>query len=443
MQQRDMSNPTSWKYQAAIHGLRPEGQKPGEWDQCQHQTWFFLPWHRGYLHWFEDIVRAAIAELHGPSDWALPYWNYSDVKRPDALVMPVAFRDGKMPDGTDNPLFLDHREPHVNAGDPIGPADDVNVDALDIPFFVAQPPGGSGGFGGPQTGFHHGGGRFGELELKPHGLVHVDIGGWMGDPATAALDPIFWLHHANIDRLWEIWRTTAGHDNPTSSSWLAEPFSLHDANGQPVTFSAADMLDTTSPLLSYKYDTLTDPRTGVPVQGIADGVEPTAAMPDSQTVPEMVGATTGSIDLGPTSTSAILSISQPSGPAREALLTDSLPDPKVFLNVANVTGSEASTNYDVYLNLPENADPGADRNRFADHHVGALTTFGVERATSREAEHGGSGLHMSFDISDLVRRQQADRTWKPESLRVTFVPRKTDEALPTVKVGQVSLHYAP
>ena len=43
---------------------------------CQHQGWFFLPWHRMYLYFFERIVRAAVVEAGGPADFALPYWNY-------------------------------------------------------------------------------------------------------------------------------------------------------------------------------------------------------------------------------------------------------------------------------------------------------------------------------------------------------------------------------
>jgi tyrosinase len=36
---------------------------------------------------------------------------------------------------------------------------------------------------------------------------------------TAARDPIFWLHHANIDRLWEAWLALEDHANPTGSRW--------------------------------------------------------------------------------------------------------------------------------------------------------------------------------------------------------------------------------
>ena len=49
---------------------------------AEHFTWFFLPWHRMYLEWFERIIRSAIAGLADIDDetkrtWALPYWNYS------------------------------------------------------------------------------------------------------------------------------------------------------------------------------------------------------------------------------------------------------------------------------------------------------------------------------------------------------------------------------
>ncbi|KAF7295866.1 Tyrosinase [Mycena chlorophos] len=40
-----------------------------------------------------------------------------------------------------------------------------------------------------------------------HDMMHNNIGGLghMSDPAVAAFDPIFWLHHANVDRLLALW----------------------------------------------------------------------------------------------------------------------------------------------------------------------------------------------------------------------------------------------
>src|SRR5256885_10879756 len=56
--------------------LPPTSETEEMWDQCQHGTWYFLPWHRGYLAAFEAIVAKTVKELGGPADWALPYWNY-------------------------------------------------------------------------------------------------------------------------------------------------------------------------------------------------------------------------------------------------------------------------------------------------------------------------------------------------------------------------------
>ncbi|KAI8931396.1 hypothetical protein NX059_011726 [Plenodomus lindquistii] len=43
------------------------------------------------------------------------------------------------------------------------------------------------------------------LENGPHGAVHSAIGGDMS-PATAPNDPLFFLHHSQIDRLWANWQ---------------------------------------------------------------------------------------------------------------------------------------------------------------------------------------------------------------------------------------------
>jgi tyrosinase len=48
------------------------------WNQCQHQGWYFVPWHRGYVFAFEAIIAKTIKDLGGPADWTLPYWNYLD-----------------------------------------------------------------------------------------------------------------------------------------------------------------------------------------------------------------------------------------------------------------------------------------------------------------------------------------------------------------------------
>src|ERR1700690_4270980 len=78
---RPETDPSSWRYLALIHGVPGGHAKPpgtrNFWDQCQHQSWFFLPWHRGYVTAFEAVIAKTIVGLGGPADWALPYWDYS------------------------------------------------------------------------------------------------------------------------------------------------------------------------------------------------------------------------------------------------------------------------------------------------------------------------------------------------------------------------------
>src|SRR6188474_2640081 len=87
MQQRQDDDVTSWTFQAEIHA-----------SDCQHNTWYFLPWHRMYLYWFERVVRAAALEHEDVPDdvaeqWALPYWNYDGggetARLPDAVREPT------------------------------------------------------------------------------------------------------------------------------------------------------------------------------------------------------------------------------------------------------------------------------------------------------------------------------------------------------------------
>jgi hypothetical protein len=67
MKSRADSNPTSWRFQANIHGTFDTPAQP-TWNRCQHGSFFFLSWHRMYLYFFERILRAA----SGNQDLALP-----------------------------------------------------------------------------------------------------------------------------------------------------------------------------------------------------------------------------------------------------------------------------------------------------------------------------------------------------------------------------------
>jgi tyrosinase len=394
-----------------------------------------------YLACFEQIVAATVVGLGGP-DWALPYWNYSDLSNANARRLTPAFRAERTPDNVANPLRVDDRRPGCNDGDVIADDLDVALDCLTEPSFVAAPTGGNPGFGGPKTRFNHSGGVVGMLEATPHGSMHGAVNGWMGAFHTAGLDPIFWLHHANIDRLWAVWRArNASHIDPTDPQWkTGVAFEFNGAGGSIVTFTSDQVVETTAAPLLYEYEDVSDP-----FGGAAPEIE-SARSPsmEDRPIPEMVGATEGPVVLTERPTSTRLSISAPTGPARTSNEARAVPL-RVFLNFENIVGSGPPTSYSVYLNLPEGADPEQHPELLA----GRLPMFGVAEASRADQEHPGSGLHYALEISHLLRRLEGPDPRGSGELRVTFVPRLQSlgpqgalETIPhPIEVGRVSLYY--
>jgi tyrosinase len=244
MQARPVENPTSWEYQAAMHGTYAQRLKQ-LWKGCKHLSWYFLPWHRMFVYYFEQIARAAVVEAGGPPDWALPYWNYG-LGGPNASI-PQPFREPTV----GNPLYVNERAPRINAGKPLPEG------AIDPRLALARPSYiGAIEFGGPEGPATP---QFweepGALEGTPHNIVHDEIGGWMSDPQTAAKDPIFWLHHCQIDRLWARWNSL-GHANPAVREWEQQSFEFFDVDGKLVSKRCMQVLDTAADL-GYEYDQLT------------------------------------------------------------------------------------------------------------------------------------------------------------------------------------------
>lgn len=449
MKQKPIADPTSWRYQAAIHAYRRDADPladPGDvlpsateqrrfWTQCQHQSWFFLPWHRMYLHHFEKIVAAEVVRQGGPSDWALPYWNYSEGA--ESALLPEAFRPQSRPDGVDNPLWAP-RNPDCNEGNAFADRRDVDLDCLTEPVFFSATVGTSTSFGGPVTQFAHRGPGVGSLERIPHGSMHVAVGspGWMGAFETAALDPVFWLHHANIDRLWEVWlQRDPGHVNPTVGAWSGSvSFRFHDATGAIVQMTSSQVVDTTAAPLEYRYDDVSDPIPAPLAAGPAGATQAVTPMA-SKAAPELVGATTKAFVLDDSPTH--VTFAAPAATAKPAVAAASSPSPggaRVFLNIENLTGTDQADAYDVYLNVPQDADPTTHEESYA----GRLPMFGLAETSRSDEQHPGTGLNYVLDVSAVAERLAAQQRWDPAALRVSFVPAARHRG-GKVRVGRVSL----
>ncbi|KAI3845511.1 hypothetical protein MKW92_033147 [Papaver armeniacum] len=93
----------------------------------------------------------------------------------------------------------------------------------------------------------------GTIEDAPHNTLHYWMGSNlnperenMGAFYSAARDPIFYSHHSNIDRLWEVWRELRSSNNvPADSDWLDTHFFFHNEKSQLVRVKIRDVLDIT------------------------------------------------------------------------------------------------------------------------------------------------------------------------------------------------------
>jgi tyrosinase len=303
------TDPRNWYRYTLIHTL-----------DCPHGNWWFLPWHRAYVGWFERICR----ELSGDPDFALPYWDwtkeprvpramfddvldpndgafiaaadafkaqykdavakasYWDMTRsPDLSLEPspqyaqLLNRSIRSPDDLwfdiiddpAGPMFfkrlhargLSLTQPDLNIPDAPPERQSVLIAVSMATILDALAPRDFIAFGGPKAPNHSYASGFGVLESQPHNLVHncvggiySGVGGFM-QALMSPVDPVFYLHHTNIDRLWDVWTRKQSAKNypilpdgypaapeqaPKSYSdyaaWAREPFLFFiDAKGNP------------------------------------------------------------------------------------------------------------------------------------------------------------------------------------------------------------------
>jgi tyrosinase len=217
------SNPISWVAQANIHN-----------NKCPHGCWFFLPWHRAYLVYFERICR----KVTGDGSFALPYWNWTT-----SPSIPAPFwgnSSNALYDGTRLVTSSDTADPSWVGASAIETI--LSNPSFEL-FASYKPP------GGLPT---HTGGGYGNLEATPHNNIHSWIGGDMG-AFLSPLDPIFWMHHNMLDCLWVDWNINLGNANTSDSSWSGYNIpDFVDENGNPVTVPVIDTV--LYPLFTYQFE---------------------------------------------------------------------------------------------------------------------------------------------------------------------------------------------
>ena len=196
----------------------------------------FLPWHR----WFLQHLEVELQRVESP-EVTIPYWDWT---RPDSRSIDAepwkSFFGGRSNTGGQFDLWPYNRAP---------------ADPQHVPLPVLLPL--NANFSVVDRLNRNSFARFRELESSGgHGGGHNWVGGTMAG-GSSPLDPLFWLHHANIDRLWAIWqRNHTGVSQYTTAPAAGDsvPAAMVPLNSPMIGGATpAQMLIHTN--LGYSYDT--------------------------------------------------------------------------------------------------------------------------------------------------------------------------------------------
>lgn len=455
MKGRKPSDPLSWFYQAAIHGVTDDAVKKAVtqdpnvdavfkkryWNQCPHDgenSANFLPWHRGYTYHFEKILRMHTEE----SRFSLPYWNYTDKKnRKFPREFGIKHLDGNPNNDTEdniNPLYLAERDFYFTGyehpfatGLPLLELSDTAVDitlSMNSPVFFGETE--REGLGGgiadedPSTR--------GLLESYPHDQIHRAVGGIidsstgegtagaMATPPTAGFDPIFSIHHSNIDRLWAEWSCIPGKKwgKLPSDYWFNErPWFFFDVDGKVVNEPRKTYFDYRVLGVRFKYEDLNCKPLALPVTRPA-GAE---FLPPGVGIPELLVETPVSANILNVGravipvpdtmkqhfTTAIRALEV--NPSRENTRRLVLRLQKVDLGLVQATG------FDLHLT----SKPNGDLVRSDPSFIGSIALFRHFHDGDQHPHIGRSEMDETFDISRAVT---AIGNSNLESLSIVAIP---------------------
>ena len=138
----------------------------------------FLPWHRIYLLRMEELLMSVDPTV------CIPYWKSSEEQAFPAWLLPFTPTVNLMsgPHTVTRNIGMFGTLPNAAA---------VAAVMANATFNV---------FGAALEGIHNSG--------------HNWVSGSMGSILNAPCDPVFWMHHAEIDRLWWVWQQTHAGQNP-------------------------------------------------------------------------------------------------------------------------------------------------------------------------------------------------------------------------------------
>jgi hypothetical protein len=447
MQAMGPDNPLSWMWQWYTHFVDGTTTKTSEitrifgatvtptsslatemWNTCQSHSGQnannFLPWHRMFLFFFENIIR----QVSGHPEFAVPYWNYISTDPALRGVVPPQFR--LKDDATYQSLYRPNRTLLANSGQPI--QKNQAGDPMDISTAMAKT---SYSTVGTVQGFCR------AIDSSIHGAVHVLVGTKtnMGAVPYAGRDPLFWVHHSSIDRMWVSWNANGGV-NPTTAAWANKTFVFADAQGQRVSSRLRDYFDTTP--LGYTYDALIPPAATTTSTTAATttmlATSGTSSASSTGTTPQPVARAQTAAELG--AKPVHVRLLPVAGAPRTAVLglDPAQPQKHAYLVLKDLHAwSQPEVLYDVYL-TPVAGSNGLARASL----VGNINFFDAEfhdHGNGAMAEALGENFY-SFDVTRIL--QGIARGGNPsarDALLVTLVPGGKPNAASRPLVATIEL----
>lgn len=208
----------------------------------------FLPWHREYIRRFEQALQSVDSRV------TLPYWNWGLGDLPQTSSLLQDSRLGTMGSGGASNFELEtgYLAENPNAFNPMGW--EIHPDLRPFGSALQRNPTLNTGPGWPsattvtnilaETSFHN----FRPSLEGVHGTMHIRIGRDMSQ-MTSPNDPIFFLHHCQVDRIWAMWQ----RDHPGSANYnpmalagpghvLGQPMWPWDAGASASTAGVDDLL---------------------------------------------------------------------------------------------------------------------------------------------------------------------------------------------------------
>ncbi|KAI8865748.1 Di-copper centre-containing protein [Ramicandelaber brevisporus] len=196
---REMTMSEMWNYLVALSTLKSTGQydafaaRHAANLRNVHNHAQFLPWHRFFIWDFERLLRTVNRDI------ALPYWDWTkDSQDASSSLLLTGFLFGS--DGNpDNNRCVDDSVFGVwKMRTSSAPCLQRKYDKSQYMWNNLNVLASMQAFP-TYAEYNHG------IEISAHGTAHLYLGGDMSMDWSPN-DPMFWLHHAQLDRMWAIWQ---------------------------------------------------------------------------------------------------------------------------------------------------------------------------------------------------------------------------------------------